>query len=146
MESSYPYSPPTLPGRETLADMIVWHANLETRREFWDPDSTLLTELVDTVIEMAASWRPTTELHFSYARAGRVLEWMVWSTVSATDETMAAAYTDEDCLEPWGIKIETLPRYGQVPASLRAPEATAENDPRVIVLPIEDLRPEPDEA
>ena len=143
MDSSYPYSPPQMPGRRRLEDMIVWYATMDIRAELWDPESDLVTELIDQVLELLATWRPTTDLHVSYVKAGRVLDWMVWSTVSAADESMAASYTDEDCLEPWGIKIDTLPRYGQLPASYRRPDPPAEPDPRVIVIPIEDLMSDP---
>ena len=33
MESSYPYSPPQMPGRRILEDMIVWYATMDTRVE-----------------------------------------------------------------------------------------------------------------
>ena len=55
MESSYPYSVPPLPGRAMLADMILWYANPDLRRELLDPDSTLTTELIDRVLPLAQS-------------------------------------------------------------------------------------------
>ena len=105
----------------------------------------MMEDLEAACREMILHWAPTTELQYSYYRHGRHLDWMVWSTVSAADESIQALYTDEDQLEPWGIKIDTLPRYNQLPASYLRPEPPAEPDPRVIVIPIEDLMPDPDE-
>jgi len=123
---------------------------MDVRAELWDPDSDLLTELIDRVRDMAATWRPTTELHQTYDRQGRVLEWMVWSTVSSVDESMVAAYVLEDVtyrrmpVEPWGIDITTLPRYGYHPASYTTiTDGPADPDPRVIMLSIEDSSPDP---
>ena len=116
MDSSFRYLPPTIPGRQELEDMLVWYASMEIRHELLDWESDLMAELVERVIEMVATWQPTTALHEEYVRKGRVLDWMVWSTVSSASESLTAIFTDpEDCLEPWGIAIDSLPRYNYGP-------------------------------
>lgn len=146
MESSYPYSVPPLPGRATLADMILWYATPDLRQELLDPDSTLTSELIDQALETLTTWRPTSDLHYGYFRHGRVTDWIVWSTVSAADPSMVAAFADPDeNVEPWAIDIDTLPRYQGWPTALVKPEPPAELDPRVIVLPMEDLVGGPDD-
>jgi len=143
MESSYPYSPPQSPGLRALEDMIIWFATPEIRRELTDPGSDLMGELVEQTTRRLAQWRPTSELQHRYFRHGRVLDWIVWSTVSSADPSMVAAYADpDDCLEPWSIEIETLPKYPGLPTAMIKPEPPTESDPRVIVLPSADLLPD----
>lgn len=113
-----------------MVDMIWWYATPEVRGELiWqaehpDPTSptTLIEDLLAAVQDLMVHWAPTTELHESYVRHNQVLNWMVWSTVASVDETMVAAYVLEDetngesPVEPWGIDIATLPKYGALPA------------------------------
>lgn len=129
-QSSYPYSPPPARGRAVLADMVLWYSSPDLRQELLDPDSDLVSTLIDEVLENLESWRPTTELHYSYFRAGRVVDWIVWSTVSAADPSMVATYSDPDeNLEPWAVKIDTLPAYPGLPtAIIKAPAPPTELD------------------
>ena len=61
-QSSYPYSPPPTRGRAVLADMVLWYSSPDLRQELLDPDSDLVSTLIDEVLENLESWRPPTEL------------------------------------------------------------------------------------
>lgn len=144
MESSYPYSPPRRPALRVLEDMIAWYATPEMRRELTEPNSELMGELVERTTQRLQQWRPASDLHYGYFRRGRALEWIVWSTVSAADPSMTAAFADPDeCLAPWSIEIDTLPKYPGIPTATTRREQPAETDPRLIELPIDDLLSEP---
>ena len=75
--SNYPYSPPSMPGRQTLADMVMFYGSAELRsriRSTSPEDAELLSDLVDQVIDLAATWKPTTEWHMmSVVRTGRTV-------------------------------------------------------------------------
>src|SRR5688572_26098514 len=64
--SNYPYSTPSLPGRQTLADMVMFYGSAELRsriRADRSEDEDLLSGLVDQVIDLVGTWVPTTEWH-----------------------------------------------------------------------------------
>ena len=126
--------------------MILWYATPDLRQELLAPDSTLTSELIDQVLQTLTAWRPTSDLHYTYFRHGRVTDWIVWSTVSAADPSLVAAFADSDeNVEPWAIDSDTLPRYQGWPPARGQPEPPAEPDPRVIVWPVEDLVGGPDD-
>ena len=115
-----------------MRDMILWFATPEVRSELiyvmlTEPDNPMMDDLELACRDKIATWVPTSELQYSYYRARRQVEWLVWSTVNQLDETMVAAYVLEDetngdsPLEPWGIEISPLPHYHGLPASPRVP-------------------------
>ena len=78
----------------------------------------LADQLVDRVIELVRTWEPTTEWHSqSLTRSGRALEWIVWHVATGADPDLAPLYEDE-AESPWAIAVDTLPRYGVLPAVL----------------------------
>ncbi len=123
--SNYPYSPPKLPGRQTLADMVMFYASAEVRdriRSMWPEDAELLSDLVEQVIDLAATWRPSTEWHMlSVVRAGRTVEWMVWQVATSADDELGPMYR-EDPVIPFAIDLDTLPRYPLLPTLLVHPD------------------------
>ena len=120
-DSSRYLTPPT-PTRAVLIDMVLWYTTPELRREWmsgWDLEDIELDRLTDRAAELIVSWRPTTPYQVSVARAGRVVEWLVWQVALSADETWAGAYLDVEMIEPWAIRLDTLPRYGQPPTALQ---------------------------
>src|SRR5688500_10709031 len=103
---SYPYSPPSTPNRATVADMVMFYASPALRdrlRMGWPEDAGLLEDLVEQVIDLAATWRPTTEWHMlAVVRTGRALEWMVWQVATAADEELGPMYREDPVL-PFAI-------------------------------------------
>ena len=124
-QDSFPYLIPSIPGRRELMDMVVWYATPELRREWmrsWDLVDTELDRLTDRAAALIGSWRPVTPFQVSVARAGRVVEWLVWQVALSADETWATAYLDVEAVEPWAIRLDTLPRYGLPPTLLVVPD------------------------
>jgi len=123
--SSFPYSPPSMPSRKTLADMAMFYASAELRERLmtpWPEDAELLEDLVEEVIGFAATWEPTTQWHLmSVVRPGRTLEWMVWQVATATDDDLGAMYRN-DAIIPFAIDMNTLPRYPLLPTMLVHPD------------------------
>jgi hypothetical protein len=123
--SNYPYSPPSMPGRQTLADMVMFYASAELRsriRSTLAEDESLLSDSVDQVIELAATWVPTTEWHMmSVVRPGRTVEWLVWQAATAADDELGPMYR-EDPVIPFAIDLDTLPRYPLLPTLLVHPD------------------------
>ena len=123
--SNYPYSTPSLPGRQTLADMVMFYGSAELRsriRADRTEDEELLSDLVDQVIDLAGTWKPTTEWHMlSVVRTGRTLEWLVWQVATAADDELGPSYR-EDTVIPFEIVLETLPRYPLLPTLLVHPD------------------------
>jgi hypothetical protein len=123
--SNYPYSPPSMPGRQTLADMVMFYGSAELRsriRSTSPQDAELLSDLVDRVIELAATWKPTTEWHMiSVVRTGRTVEWLVWQVATAADDELGPMYR-EDPVIPFAIDLATLPRYPLLPTLLVHPD------------------------
>ena len=124
--SSFPYLAPPIPRREILMDMIVWYTSQEKRREVmaegWDLDQTPLDDLVDQATTLLETWQPTSDYHWTVVRKGRVLDWLVWQTALAADESWRAAYQDIEMIEPWAIRLDTLPPYGLMPTALGEPD------------------------
>ena len=87
--SNYPYSTPSIPGRQTLADMVMFYGSAEVRsriRADRSEDGDLLSGLVDQVIDLVGTWAPTTEWHMmSVVRQGRTVEWLVWQVAMSAD-------------------------------------------------------------
>src|SRR5215210_6975312 len=112
--SNYPYSPPSMPLRRTLADMVMFYASPEVRSRIgstWPEDAGRLEDLVEQVIELVSTWMPTTEWHMlSVVRTGRTLEWLVWQVATAADDELGPSYR-EDTVIPFAIVLATLPRY-----------------------------------
>ena len=123
--SSYPYSPPEIPIRSTILDMLVFYATPAVRErmiEAWPEDANLLDDLVEEVIGLVETWRPTTEWHLlSVVRTDRTLEWMVWQVATSIDEDLVDLYRSEAII-PFAIDLDTLPRYGRPPTVLVPPE------------------------
>lgn len=123
--SNYPYSPPSMPGRQTLTDMVIFYASPSLRdrlRMGFREDEGLLEDLVEAVLDLVASWEPTTEWHMlSVVRTGRTLEWLVWQAVTAVDDELGPMYR-EDTVIPFAIDLETLPRYPLLPTLLVHPD------------------------
>ena len=123
--SNYPYSTPSIPGRQTLADMVMFYASADLRsriRADRSEDEELLSDLVDQVIDLAATWKPTTEWHMmSVVRTGRTVEWLVWQVATAADDELGPMYR-EDPVIPFAIDLETLPRYPLLPTLLVHPD------------------------
>jgi len=123
--SNYPYSPPSMPGRQTLADMLMFYGSAELRsriRSTSPEDAELLSDLVEQVIELAATWVPTTAWHMmSVVRTGRTVEWLVWQVATAADDELGPMYR-EDPVIPFAIDLETLPRYPLLPTLLVHPD------------------------
>ncbi|HWL44580.1 MAG TPA: hypothetical protein VNQ73_16690 [Ilumatobacter sp.] len=119
--SSYPYSTPSLPPNKTLADMVLFYASPALRDRLmmpWPEDAELLDDLVEEVIGLAETWRPSTEWHFlKVVRQGRTLEWMVWQVATSADEDLGPMYRG-DAIIPWAIDLDTLPRYATPPTML----------------------------
>jgi hypothetical protein len=124
-QDSYPYLTPPIPARAVLMDMILWYTTAEMRREWmasWELEDTELDRLTDQTTDLIASWRPTTPYQVSVARAGRVVEWLVWQVALSADQTWASVYLDVDMFEPWAIQLDTLPRYGLPPTAFHVPD------------------------
>jgi len=123
--SNYPYSPPSMPGRQTLKDMVIFYAtpNLRDRlRMGFKEDEGLLEDLAQTVLDLVLTWKPMTEWHMlSVVRTGRTLEWLVWQAVTAADDELGPMYR-EDTLIPFAIDLATLPRYPLLPTMLVHPD------------------------
>jgi hypothetical protein len=123
--SSYPYSPPSMPSREKVADMVMFYASPSVRdrlRMGWPEDAGLLEDLVEQVFDLAATWKPTTEWHMlSVVRTGRTVEWMVWQVATAADDELGPMYR-EDPVMPFAIDLATLPRYPLLPTLLVHPD------------------------
>ena len=124
--SNYPYSPPSMPGRQTVADMVMFYASRGAAES--DPDrgrpedAGLLEDLVEQVFDLAATWKPTTEWHMmSVVRTGRTVEWMVWQVATAADDELGPMYR-EDPVIPFAIDLATLPRYPLLPTLLVHPD------------------------
>ena len=152
MNSSH-YSPPPIPSDRKLADMILWYSTPEFRDQLifdrigMENDGETMDELVAVAKELIASWVPTTDLHVSYVKVGRQVEWMVWQVammgegswnqawfdgrepwpiaVSSLEICWDGQWTelDNDPGEPWAIKISTLPRYPGEPETVWAPRS-----------------------
>src|SRR4051794_9400528 len=75
--SSYPYSPPSMPSRPVVADMLLFYASPRVRdrlRMVWPEDAGLLENLVEQVLDLAATWKPTMDWHMlSVVRTGRTV-------------------------------------------------------------------------
>ena len=120
-QDNFPYLVPPIPPRAELIDMVLWYATPELRREWmssWDLEDTDLDRVTDQAATLIGSWRPSSPYQVSVARAGRVVEWLVWQTALSADSTWASAYLDIQVIEPWAIRLDTLPRYGQPPTML----------------------------
>ena len=88
----------------------------------WPEDAGLLEDLVEQVIDLAATWKPTTEWHMmSVVRTGRTVEWLVWQVATAADDELGPMYR-EDPVIPFAIDLETLPRYPLLPTLLVHPD------------------------
>jgi len=123
--SNYPYSTPSLPGRQTLADMVMFYGSAELRsriRADRSEDEDLLSGLVDQVIDLVGTWVPTTEWHMmSVVRQGRTVEWLVWQVATAADDELGPMYR-EDTVIPFAIDLDSLPRYPLLPTLLVRPD------------------------
>ncbi len=123
--SNYPYSPPEIPIRSTIADMLAFYATPAVRERLtaaWPEDANLADDLVEEVIGLVSTWRPTTEWHLvSVVRPGRTLEWLVWQVAMSIDEDLSEMYRAEAII-PFAIDLDTLPVYGRPPAILVSPE------------------------
>ena len=116
-----------------MRDMILWFATPAIRGELIylmtvEPDNPMMEDLEVACREIILHWAPTTKLQYGYYRHGRHLDWMVWSTVSAADESMVTSYVEADVtngqmpVEPWGIDITTLPTYASLPTNYVMPD------------------------
>ena len=123
--SSYPYSPPSTPSRATVTDMVMFYASPSVRdrlRMEWPEDAGLMEDLVEQVLDLVATWKPTTEWHMlSVVRTGRTLEWLVWQVATAADDELGPMYR-EDTVLPFAIDLTTLPRYPLLPTLLVHPD------------------------
>jgi len=123
--SSYPYSPPSTPSRATVTDMVMFYASPSVRdrlRMEWPEDAGLMEDLVEQVLDLVATWKPTTEWQMlSVVRMGRTLEWMVWQVAMAADDELGPMYR-EDPVAPFAIDLDTLPRYPLLPAMFVHPD------------------------
>ena len=123
--SSYPYSPPSMPSRTVVADMVRFYASPRVRDRLamaWPEDAGLLENLVEQVLELAATWTPTVDWHLlSVVRTGRTVEWLVWQVATAADDELGPMYR-EDPVNPFAIDLATLPRYPLLPTMLVHPD------------------------
>lgn len=123
--SIYPYSPPSTPSRATVTDMVMFYASPSVRdrlRMEWPEDAGLMEDLVEQVIDLVATWKPTTEWQMlSVVRTGRTLEWLVWQVATAADDELGPMYR-EDTIAPFAIDLDTLPRYPLLPTLLVHPD------------------------
>jgi hypothetical protein len=120
--SNFPYSPPSMPGRQTLADMVMFYGSAELRSRIRSTNEALLSDLLNEVLELAATWVPTTEWHMrSVVRQGRTVEWLVWQVATSADEELGPMYR-EDPVMPFAIDLESLPRYPLLPTLLVHPD------------------------
>ena len=114
-----------MPGRRTLTDMVIFYATSNLRDRLlsgFKEDEGLLENLRQAVLDLVATWEPTTEWHMlSVVRTGRTLEWLVWQAVTAADDELGPMYR-EDTLIPFAIDLETLPRYPLLPTMLVHPD------------------------
>ncbi len=112
-----------LPPRSVIFDMLCFYASATVRSDLMEPlafdeSAWLADQLVDRVIQLVRTWEPATEWHRrSLTRSGRTLDWIVWRVATGADEDLAPLYEDE-AESPWAIDLETLPRYGVLPAVL----------------------------
>ena len=95
--NNYLYSTPSIPRRQTLADMVMFYGSAELRsriRADRTEDEDLLSGLVDQVIELIGTRVPTTDWHMmSVVRTGRTVEWLVWQAVTAADDELSGRCT-----------------------------------------------------
>ena len=90
-------------------------------RMSWPEDAGLLEDLVEQVIDLVATWKPTTEWHMlSVVRTGRTLEWMVWQVATAADDELGPMYR-EDPVMPFAIDLATLAALPAAADAARAP-------------------------
>ncbi len=105
--------------------MVMFYASPRLRdrlQAVWREDAGLLEELVEQVIELAATWKPWTDWHMmAVVRTGRTLEWMVWQVATAADDELGPMYR-EDPVIPFAIDLDTLPRYPLLPTLLVHPD------------------------
>lgn len=108
-----------LPPRSVIFDMLCFYATATVRSDLMQPlafDESAW--LADQVIELVRTWEPTAEWHSqSLTRSGRALEWIVWRVATGADPDLAPLYEDE-AESPWAIDVDTLQRYGVLPAVL----------------------------
>ena len=123
--SNYPYSTPSIPRRQALADMVMFYGSAELRsriRADRSEDEDLMSDLVDQVIDLVGTWTPTTDWHMmSVVRTGRTVEWLVWQVATAADDELGPMYR-EDTVIPFAIDLESLPRYPLLPILLVHPD------------------------
>lgn len=123
--SNFPYSTPSLPSRKVLRDMLMFYASPVLRDRLvtaWPEDAELLDDLVEQVIDLAATWQPMTEWHqMSVVKQHRTVEWMVWQVATAADDELGPMYR-EDTVIPFAIDLDTLPRYPMLPTLLVHPD------------------------
>ena len=123
--SSYPYSTPSPPSRETIADMVMFYASPSLRdrlRMEWPEDAGLMEDLVEQMLDLVATWKPTTEWHMlSVVRQGRTVEWLVWQVATAADDELGPMY-QKDPVIPFAIDLASLPRYPLLPILLVHPD------------------------
>jgi hypothetical protein len=114
---SFRYSTPPLPTRATLTDMVLWYATPESRAELMAAgtmlDATPLAQLIEATMTLLETWQPSSPFEHEVASTNpsRVVEWLVWKTVTATDESSRDVYESIEMIEPWAIALSTLPRY-----------------------------------
>jgi hypothetical protein len=124
MDSS-PYSPPPPPRKSTIADMVMFYASPALRERLvmsWPEDAGLSEDLVEQVIDLIATWKPTTDWHaMTVVGTGRTLEWLVWQVATAADDELGPMYR-EDPVAPFAIDLATLPRYPLLPTMLVHPD------------------------
>jgi hypothetical protein len=111
--SSFHYSTPDPLPTRVLVDMIVFYSTPDLRAELMN-DETLVEEIAAETAETIATWTPSTSWERSIVSHGRHIQWLVWKTTNARDDSMREIYTDlDDVIAPWLIDIETLPDYRQ---------------------------------
>jgi hypothetical protein len=87
-------------------------------KDHWADDDDAFEAIVDAAAAAVEAWEPVTGYHFEVVRQGRVLDWLVWRTVSDADEATRAVFHDLEMPEPWAIALDTLPPYGRIPTAL----------------------------
>ncbi|MDW3215718.1 MAG: hypothetical protein R8G01_17090 [Ilumatobacteraceae bacterium] len=105
--------------------MLVFYASPALRDRLvtaWPEDAELLDDLVEQVVDLAATWQPTAEWHqMSVVKQHRTVEWMVWQVATAADDELGPMYR-EDTVIPFAIDLDTLPRYPMLPTLLVHPD------------------------